>query len=90
MNRETWKLEFDKNKCVVCELCIDACPLGGRRGSPQGGLYPRWALVGRTGVPTGLWLLGHDRTIIEPGVAREPERTRCQRRRFRISTPSSE
>src|SRR6056297_912482 len=27
MNRETWKLEFDKNKCVVCELCIAACPL---------------------------------------------------------------
>lgn len=27
MNRETWKLEFDKNKCVVCELCIPACPL---------------------------------------------------------------
>lgn len=27
MNRETWELEFDKNKCVVCELCIPACPL---------------------------------------------------------------
>jgi ferredoxin len=27
MNRETWKLEFDKEKCVVCELCIPACPL---------------------------------------------------------------
>lgn len=27
MNRESWKLEFDKNKCVVCELCIPACPL---------------------------------------------------------------
>lgn len=27
MNQETWKLEFDKNQCVVCELCIPACPL---------------------------------------------------------------
>jgi len=27
MNKETWKLEFDKNLCVVCELCIPACPL---------------------------------------------------------------
>ena len=27
MNRESWKLEFDKGKCVVCELCIPACPL---------------------------------------------------------------
>lgn len=27
MNRETWKLEFDKSQCVVCELCIPACPL---------------------------------------------------------------
>ncbi len=27
MNNATWELEFDKNKCVVCELCIDACPL---------------------------------------------------------------
>ena len=27
MNNETWKLEFDKNLCVVCELCILACPL---------------------------------------------------------------
>lgn len=27
MNRESWKLEFDKSKCVVCELCIPACPL---------------------------------------------------------------
>lgn len=27
MNRQTWKLEFNKNQCVVCELCIPACPL---------------------------------------------------------------
>lgn len=27
MNHKTWKLEFDKDKCVVCELCIPACPL---------------------------------------------------------------
>ena len=27
MHRESWKLEFDKNLCVVCELCIPACPL---------------------------------------------------------------
>ena len=27
MNKDTWKLEFDKDKCVVCELCIPACPL---------------------------------------------------------------
>src|SRR5660397_33852 len=27
MNKESWKLEFDKDKCVVCELCIPACPL---------------------------------------------------------------
>lgn len=27
MNKETWRLEFDKNQCVVCELCIPACPL---------------------------------------------------------------
>lgn len=27
MNHESWKLEFDKSQCVVCELCIPACPL---------------------------------------------------------------
>lgn len=27
MNHENWKLEFDKSQCVVCELCIPACPL---------------------------------------------------------------
>ena len=27
MNHKSWKLEFDKNLCVVCELCIPACPL---------------------------------------------------------------
>jgi L-aspartate semialdehyde sulfurtransferase ferredoxin len=27
MNPKSWKLDFDKEKCVVCELCITACPL---------------------------------------------------------------
>ena len=27
MNNQTWKLEFDKSQCIVCELCIPACPL---------------------------------------------------------------
>ncbi len=27
MDKANWKLKFDKNKCVVCELCIPACPL---------------------------------------------------------------
>lgn len=27
MDRVTWKLQFDKTQCVVCELCIPACPL---------------------------------------------------------------
>jgi len=27
MNKKSWELEFDKSKCVVCELCIPACPL---------------------------------------------------------------
>ncbi len=27
MDKTTWKLNFDKEKCVVCELCIIACPL---------------------------------------------------------------
>lgn len=27
MDRESWTLHFDKGKCVVCELCIKACPL---------------------------------------------------------------
>ncbi len=27
MNRKSWKLDFNKSKCVVCELCIPACPL---------------------------------------------------------------
>ena len=24
---ENWQLQFDKSKCVVCELCVTACPL---------------------------------------------------------------
>ncbi len=27
MNKETWELSFDKDKCTVCELCTTACPL---------------------------------------------------------------
>ncbi len=27
MDKTTWQLDFDKSKCVVCELCIPACPL---------------------------------------------------------------
>lgn len=27
MHPQSWKLEFNKDKCVVCELCIPACPL---------------------------------------------------------------
>jgi len=27
IDKSTWKLDFDKEKCVVCELCITACPL---------------------------------------------------------------
>lgn len=27
MDKKTWKLDFDKSKCVVCELCVTACPL---------------------------------------------------------------
>lgn len=27
MNTETWKLNFDEEKCLVCELCIRACPV---------------------------------------------------------------
>jgi len=28
LNNETWKLEFDKEKCIFCELCVKSCPLG--------------------------------------------------------------
>lgn len=27
MNPTTWGLEFDPDKCIVCELCVPACPL---------------------------------------------------------------
>lgn len=27
MNKETWQLEFDHKKCIVCELCTTACPI---------------------------------------------------------------
>jgi ferredoxin len=28
MDPETRQLEFDSGKCIVCELCTEACPLG--------------------------------------------------------------
>lgn len=27
MDRQTWTLTFDKEKCLICELCLKACPL---------------------------------------------------------------
>jgi len=27
MDNETWTLTFDKEKCLICELCVKACPL---------------------------------------------------------------
>ena len=27
INRDTWQVEFLSEKCIVCGLCIDACPL---------------------------------------------------------------
>lgn len=27
MDKNEWKLRFDKDKCVVCELCVPACPM---------------------------------------------------------------
>ncbi|WP_010250569.1 NIL domain-containing protein [Acetivibrio cellulolyticus] len=27
MDRLNWELTFDKEKCMVCELCVKACPL---------------------------------------------------------------
>lgn len=27
LNKETWKLEFEKEKCVFCELCVRSCPV---------------------------------------------------------------
>ncbi len=27
LNNETWELDFAKEKCVVCGLCVNACPL---------------------------------------------------------------
>jgi ferredoxin len=27
MNPITWTLEFNKDECVACELCVKACPL---------------------------------------------------------------
>lgn len=27
MNRDTWQTEFAPEKCILCGLCIDACPI---------------------------------------------------------------
>ncbi len=27
IDRESWKVVFSPDECVVCELCVDACPL---------------------------------------------------------------
>lgn len=27
MDSKKWELEFDPDKCIVCELCVPACPL---------------------------------------------------------------
>jgi ferredoxin len=27
MHPETWELQFNKKECIVCELCVKACPL---------------------------------------------------------------
>jgi ferredoxin len=27
LDRQNWSLTFDKEKCMVCELCVKACPL---------------------------------------------------------------
>lgn len=27
MDPKKWELEFDPDKCIVCELCVPACPL---------------------------------------------------------------
>jgi Fe-S-cluster-containing hydrogenase component 2 len=27
MDPEKWELQFDPEKCIVCELCVPACPL---------------------------------------------------------------
>jgi ferredoxin len=27
IDRQNWSLTFDKEKCMVCELCVKACPL---------------------------------------------------------------
>lgn len=27
INSPDWKLEFDKEKCIVCEMCVKTCPM---------------------------------------------------------------
>lgn len=27
MNQQTWELQFNKEECIVCELCVKACPM---------------------------------------------------------------
>lgn len=28
INPKTWKLEFNRDKCILCEQCVDICPMG--------------------------------------------------------------
>ena len=27
LDKTTWKLQFDRQRCVLCELCVTACPI---------------------------------------------------------------
>ena len=27
MDKQSWNLTFDREKCLICELCVKACPL---------------------------------------------------------------
>lgn len=27
LDKKSHKLDFDKNKCILCELCLDSCPV---------------------------------------------------------------
>jgi len=28
MDKESWTLVFDKGKCLACQVCVKACPVG--------------------------------------------------------------